>query len=320
MAAKYRKEGRIAVLSWKHPRKNGFLVHSSIVEEEPGFSEHQLYTASKTEDEKIIWALIRNTNPNACISDEHSQSEPLIKSSSNPLRKSSTERKKRERMRSKRIEKEATQSHEFAEFYMVQLVHREDVRVPESFNEWAQISQDVSVSGELIFVESLAELKESYRQLHRLCTGKFSQTSEEHWWSLLDNTRWLDQIRNLMSGAHRLVKLMEQGSTVYLSCEGWDRGCQISSLAQLWMDPYYRTLRGFIVLVEKEWLSFGHPFTHRAGYVEQDDSPEVVPVFLQWLDCVWQTMLQFPNQFEFNNLFLVQIVEHIYSGEPPFEY
>ena len=35
----------------------------------------------------------------------------------------------------------------------------------------------------------------------------------------------------------------------------------VASLAQLMLDPHYRTINGFIELVEKEWLAFGYPFT-----------------------------------------------------------
>jgi len=307
MAAKYRKNGRLPVVSWKHPRRNGFLAHAGIVQQSGEISE-QFIAAAKSEDDKLIWCLIRNSNPNYTGSEEASHvSEPLLSTKLEPTSRKLS--KKREKPRPKRTD--PTLSHEIAEFYMVQVIQRQDACY--DCSEWTR-SQDISVAEESLYVDSLSDLKESYRKLHRLCTGSFSQTTEEHWCSALDNTRWLDQVRSVMNAAQRLIKLMEQGSSVLLTCDGWDRGCQLSALAQLWMDPFYRTLRGFIVLVEKEWLSFGHPFTDRSGILSQEDGPDVVPVFLQWLDCVWQTLLQFPNQFEFNNNFLIEIAEHVYSG------
>ncbi|CAM9773473.1 unnamed protein product [Hapterophycus canaliculatus] len=77
------------------------------------------------------------------------------------------------------------------------------------------------------------------------------------------------------------------------------------------MDPYYRTLAGFEALVEKEWCSFGHMFGLRA----HSDSPtESSPVFLQWLDAVWQLVRQYPSSFEFTGHYLERLVEGLYSA------
>ena len=36
-----------------------------------------------------------------------------------------------------------------------------------------------------------------------------------------------------------------------------DRTAQLVSLAQIILDPYFRTITGFEVLIEKDWLCFG---------------------------------------------------------------
>ena len=77
---------------------------------------------------------------------------------------------------------------------------------------------------------------------------------------------------------------------------------------------FFRTLKGFQVLIEKEWLSFGHKFAHRIGHGEdKHNDNDRSPVFLQFIDCVWQVTQQFPFSFEFNENFLTFILDHLYS-------
>ena len=98
---------------------------------------------------------------------------------------------------------------------------------------------------------------------------------------------------------------------------GWDRTSQLTSLAQLLLDPYYRTRHGFGVLVEKEWIAFGHQFQKRCGHGEKDThhADERSPIFVQFLDAVWQIMQQFPFAFEFNAEYLMAIADHLYSNK-----
>ncbi|KAG6975271.1 hypothetical protein JG688_00002557 [Phytophthora aleatoria] len=78
---------------------------------------------------------------------------------------------------------------------------------------------------------------------------------------------------------------------------GWDRTSQIASLAQIFIDPFFRTWKGFQVLIEKEWLSFGHPFHLRHSHGEKADTQES-PIFIQFLDCVSQLVRIYPSYFE----------------------
>lgn len=120
----------------------------------------------------------------------------------------------------------------------------------------------------------------------------------------------------VLASSVRTVELVQQASSVLVHCsDGWDRTPQITSMAQLLLDGYFRTLEGFLQLITKEWISFGHKFLHRTGHGVSDfwNNAECSPIFLQWVDCVWQVMQQFPHCFEFNETFLIDILDNLYN-------
>lgn len=89
---------------------------------------------------------------------------------------------------------------------------------------------------------------------------------------LLVKSEWLKHIKGILDGSAMIARQVGiQHSHVLIHCsDGWDRTSQLSALSQLMLDPYYRTLEGFIVLVEKDWLSFGHMFHQRSGFLNHE--------------------------------------------------
>jgi len=82
----------------------------------------------------------------------------------------------------------------------------------------------------------------------------------------------------------------------------------------LLLDSYFRTIQGFCIVVEKEWISFGHKFAQRTGHSSGQHSDEQrAPIFLQFIDCVWQLLQQFPNSFQFNEEMLIVVIDALYS-------
>lgn len=67
-----------------------------------------------------------------------------------------------------------------------------------------------------------------------------------------------------------------------------------------------------MVLIEKDWISFGHKFSDRCCQLDGDPK-EISPVFTQFLESVWNLTEQFPQAFEYNEAFLLQIHEHVHS-------
>lgn len=202
------------------------------------------------------------------------------------------------------------------------------------------------------------------------------------------SSNWLKHIKLLLSSTDTLVKsIIFNRSNLLVHCsDGWDRTAQVCSLVQLCLDPYFRTLEGFMVLVEKDWLSFGHKFQERSGLLSSENvfhdntmgfagmshhsthgnsdltsstslfgkdgnelsesdglvntttnsvlNSDIVskvsehfkrrnknkrilkfssPIFQQFLDCVYQLLIQSPASFEFTERFLRRLVYHVYS-------
>lgn len=89
---------------------------------------------------------------------------------------------------------------------------------------------------------------------------------------LLARSGWLKHISGVLDGSALIARQVGiQHSHVLIHCsDGWDRTSQLSALSQLMLDPYYRTLEGFAVLVEKDWLAFGHMFQRRSGFLSHE--------------------------------------------------
>ncbi|KAJ3023671.1 hypothetical protein HKX48_001895 [Thoreauomyces humboldtii] len=90
----------------------------------------------------------------------------------------------------------------------------------------------------------------------------------------LHKSGWLKHIRHILDGSATIVKHVHlHNSHVLVHCsDGWDRTAQLCSLAEICLDPYYRTIEGLAVLIEKEWVSFGHKFRDRCGHLSRENS------------------------------------------------
>ncbi|XDA80003.1 hypothetical protein R6Z07F_009995 [Ovis aries] len=165
---------------------------------------------------------------------------------------------------------------------------------------------------QFVGIENIHVMRSSLQKLLEVNGTKGLSVND--FYSGLESSGWLRHIKAVMDAAIFLAKAIEaESASVLVHCsDGWDRTSQVCSLGSLLLDPYYRTIRGFMVLIEKDWISFGHKFSERCGHLDGDPK-EVSPVFTQFLECVWHLTEQFPQAFEFNEAFLLQIHEHIHS-------
>jgi hypothetical protein len=173
-------------------------------------------------------------------------------------------------------------------------------------------------NSELLFMNigNIHTMRKSVESLADTCCGRGHDGSS--YLAALDNGQWLYHLHKVLRAAvHTAHLVSRRGISCVVHCsDGWDRTAQICALSELIMDPYYRTFKGFQVLVEKDWLTFGHKFADRNGFHPNGGhhSQERSPVFIQFLDCVHQMVLQNPAIFEFNVAYLVEMCRQSHMG------
>ena len=128
----------------------------------------------------------------------------------------------------------------------------------------------------------------------------------------LHQSRWMHHIATVMRAVVTTADSLMQSHPVLVHCsDGWDRTAQLTGLTAIILDPFYRSIEGLFVVIEKEFITFGHQFEHRCG---KTTHKETSPVFLQFLDCLYQLLLQFPTKFEYSARMLSLLASLCYSG------
>uniref|UniRef100_A0A8C5G5A2 Myotubularin phosphatase domain-containing protein n=1 Tax=Gouania willdenowi TaxID=441366 RepID=A0A8C5G5A2_GOUWI len=163
---------------------------------------------------------------------------------------------------------------------------------------------------------SPADVQQAHGRLRALCLGDISTSvavPDDRWLSTLESSHWLDYTRACLKKASEVACLLYGGGhlTVALQeAEDRDMSCVVSSLVQVMCDPHCRTQHGFQGLVQKEWVMGGHRFYSRFNY-HRDNDKEEAPIFLLFLDCVWQLWFQFRSRFQLTDDFLLALHDSV---------
>jgi len=170
---------------------------------------------------------------------------------------------------------------------------------------------------EFFNIGNIHVMRDTLKNMATLFTVNTSVSNDTSFGKAVEDVGWLTHVRLVLKASWDCAKSVVKGVPVLVHCShGWDRTSQVLCLAQMLLDPYFRTFDGFATLVEKDFISFGHPFQMRCGHgFDSHTRPdnEMSPIFLQFLDCTYQLVSQFPHYFEFSTKYVLVVLDHVYS-------
>ncbi|XP_024998833.1 myotubularin-related protein 9-like isoform X2 [Gallus gallus] len=160
-------------------------------------------------------------------------------------------------------------------------------------------------------------LQESFIKLVEACND--ASLGMDRWLGRLESCRWLSHVKAALSTACLAAQCLdrEESSVLVHGAEGTDTTLLVTALAQLILEPGCRTLKGFQGLLEREWIQAGHPFHLRCAHSAYSHArlKQEAPLFLLFLDCVWQLSRQFPFSLEFSEGLLLTLFDNAYASD-----
>lgn len=125
---------------------------------------------------------------------------------------------------------------------------------------------------------------------------------------------WIEDVKRIGRAAEAVKGYLLNGLSVVV--QGTEKNhtyMSVASLAQLLIDPFYRTLEGFCVLINKDWVQFNYGFEATLG-LGFKPSERTIPLFELFIYSVWVLTIYYPNAFAFNESVLRWIVTQSGAG------
>lgn len=193
-------------------------------------------------------------------------------------------------------------------------------------------------------IDNIHAVRDSYLRIFR---NAFKRGLSER--NSMQAAGWIRHYEAIMAGVKLIVESLREGMAILVHCsDGWDRTAQLVSLAQIVIDPHYRTIKGLMALVQREWVAAGHQFDLRlarrapmnalfggglggtlskmldrltpGGSGRGEDTltgpqEEFCPIFPQFLDCLLQLIRVNSRAFEYTATLVKDMWREVYVGE-----
>ena len=284
-ASKVREGGQFPVLTWGHPSKGSYL-----------------FIGLKTKEQTVV--------PQVNIVPSGNQGSPAVTSNLN-IKKLSPEHWEADQKYIEILQTLCNSSQ----------LHFADIGAQFRENRAKVNSTCPYPNCTLILLEQPTQnsLKNSLLNLYKkLTSSKINgMTCPEDFIDIFRESQWTSTSNTLTLNAICLARLLGYGESVVIESgpEDYYSVIQLSSLVQLIVDPYYRTLDGFVVLLQKEWFSYliGTRENPTLMWELRKNDPFFAP-FIQFLEIVWKLLQVFPHSFQFNSKLLLFLAEAINCG------